>query len=625
MIVKNEANIISKNLEQAAHYIDELIIVDTGSTDNTLEIVKKYGAKVKEIAWKHDFATARNEAISLATQDWILILDADEVLKKEDGIQLSKFLKTKEANVYDGFILTVCNFITPGNETSAEKNKSLRVFKNDNQIKYKGKVHEQVINYTKINEIPLTVYHYGYLKTEIARKNKHERNRTLLVNSLKEDPNNNYYKYHLAINSYSDKKYTESIEILEKLIPNFTGAEAYAPRAYKCLIMSYKRLGKFKEMINTANAAIEKWPRYTDLYYMKALAQYNLGKYGSAIFQIKKCLQLGDPKEFDSHNGVGSTRALMLSSNIYQELGRYKEALVDLTKLVNILPDSPSVYVKYCEVLLKLNNKSLVINLLKKYCNKYNNLTNSIIDELFKKRQYELVLEVVNHSKNISLLSAYQFALSCSYLKKYDIALKNLMLLLPKFQDDMRHKIERHIYYCYWLSNRKVDASLREKQYFTNNKDDVKAKVFRLFINSLNYKIVDFELLTNIPVKQTKRLVLELILELENYNNDDIVKALHASFIKLNITAKDLIYLFDERAVHDYYVQLYVNEQNLTSIQRYKRFISLSKNKMKSLYSFLIKEGNMLLESGATLIKVYSALAECYQIKAEMVRRNIFE
>src|SRR5436190_22371274 len=83
MIVKNESKHLANCLESVDGVVDEIIIVDTGSTDNTIEIAEKYGAKVFHYKWHDDFGAARNEALKYASGDWVLVLDADEVLSDE--------------------------------------------------------------------------------------------------------------------------------------------------------------------------------------------------------------------------------------------------------------------------------------------------------------------------------------------------------------------------------------------------------------------------------------------------------------------------------------------------------------------------------------------------------------
>ena len=83
MIVKNEEKLLPGCLESAKDFVDEIIIVDTGSTDKTIEIAKQYNAKIYEHPWENNFSKHRNQSISYATSDWILYLDADEELANQ--------------------------------------------------------------------------------------------------------------------------------------------------------------------------------------------------------------------------------------------------------------------------------------------------------------------------------------------------------------------------------------------------------------------------------------------------------------------------------------------------------------------------------------------------------------
>ena len=92
MITKNEEKNLSRCLDSIKDIVDEIIIVDTGSTDKTVEIAKSYGAHIYHYDWNNDFSKARNVSLQKATKDWILVLDADEVLPYEEGLKLKNII-----------------------------------------------------------------------------------------------------------------------------------------------------------------------------------------------------------------------------------------------------------------------------------------------------------------------------------------------------------------------------------------------------------------------------------------------------------------------------------------------------------------------------------------------------
>src|SRR5262249_54910071 len=94
IIVKNEESNLRRALESVASCVDEIVIVDTGSTDNTVEVARSYGAKVLAFEWSDDFSAARNCAIENTESPWILTLDADEYLLPDDQAKLKKLKQT---------------------------------------------------------------------------------------------------------------------------------------------------------------------------------------------------------------------------------------------------------------------------------------------------------------------------------------------------------------------------------------------------------------------------------------------------------------------------------------------------------------------------------------------------
>ena len=100
MIVKDEEETVGRAIKSVLAVVDEVVVVDTGSTDNTRLIVEGYGARVIDFPWTDDFAAARNAAIAAAYGDWILVLDADEVLEPIRPVELGRLLSNEDAIAY---------------------------------------------------------------------------------------------------------------------------------------------------------------------------------------------------------------------------------------------------------------------------------------------------------------------------------------------------------------------------------------------------------------------------------------------------------------------------------------------------------------------------------------------
>jgi glycosyltransferase involved in cell wall biosynthesis len=141
MIVKDEADVIACCLKSASNTADEIIIVDTGSTDGTAEIARSLGAIVIDCQWCNDFAYARNAGLQHATGKWILILDADEELNEGSGAKLRQYADQDGA---EGFFVHIYNYTGERNSGPAVINPTIRMFRNLPQHRFEGRVHEQI-------------------------------------------------------------------------------------------------------------------------------------------------------------------------------------------------------------------------------------------------------------------------------------------------------------------------------------------------------------------------------------------------------------------------------------------------------------------------------------------------
>src|SRR3954467_3292702 len=141
MIVRDEEEMLPRSLAAAKDAVDEIIVVDTGSTDRTVEIAKSFGAKVIEREWTGSFADARNASFDAATGDWIMFLDADEVLVADDAERLREVLGRTWR---EAFYLVETNFTGELGDGTAVTHNALRVFRNRPEYRFEGRIHEQI-------------------------------------------------------------------------------------------------------------------------------------------------------------------------------------------------------------------------------------------------------------------------------------------------------------------------------------------------------------------------------------------------------------------------------------------------------------------------------------------------
>ncbi len=192
MIVKNEEKFLPGCLASVKGLVDELIVVDTGSTDRTMDIAREYGAKIYEHPWQNDFSLHRNQSIEYATGDWILILDADEELDPSEHGLIRNAISRKNI---DAVTFVVYNKIQGGRTGFLN---SHRMFRSGQGYHYSGIVHNQLMMDGISLSSQFKVFHHGYGLSDEQMRAKGKRTEALLMKQLEENPDNAFAHFNLA-------------------------------------------------------------------------------------------------------------------------------------------------------------------------------------------------------------------------------------------------------------------------------------------------------------------------------------------------------------------------------------------------------------------------------------------
>lgn len=264
VITKDEEKNIIKCIESLKSFADEVIVVDTGSTDNTVKILKGLNIQLYYCNWDNNFSNAKNYALSKVTGDWIVFIDADEYisLNKKDLIDTLMNAEKQEMKA------SLCKWINLDEEKVIGESNIIRIFKNEEGIKYEGKIHESITYDGKIDKISeniLKIYHTGYSKNIIVHKFK--RNYEILIQELRENSNNPKIFYYLSDCCLGLKKYELSIFYAKKFIESGYNALERNITPYKNIITSMIQLHLYyKNIIEFINDTLVKFPYHPELY-----------------------------------------------------------------------------------------------------------------------------------------------------------------------------------------------------------------------------------------------------------------------------------------------------------------------------------------------------------------------
>jgi tetratricopeptide (TPR) repeat protein len=200
MIVKDEVATLERCLCSVQGLTAEQVVVDTGSTDGTQDLARSLGAGVVERPWEGGFAAMRNQSLRLATQPWILVLDADEYLEPEAAKAIQKLLKQPRA---DGYTLIARNLCGPEEAVAWHDAPVLRLFRNRPDYQFEGRLHEQVSPSIQrsgghIAAAPIPFIHTGYQRREAQGGNRVQRNLRLIEEMIAEDASDPYVWYQLG-------------------------------------------------------------------------------------------------------------------------------------------------------------------------------------------------------------------------------------------------------------------------------------------------------------------------------------------------------------------------------------------------------------------------------------------
>lgn len=331
MIVKNEEKNLRRSLQSLQGVADEIIVVDTGSTDRSAEIAREYQARVFFFPWIDDFAAARNFSIQKAVSDWILIIDADEELQPADPAYWQELMQAAE---YEGYFVQIMNVLQTDGKPVI-RNPALRLFRRREHYYYEGRIHEQILpqilhtqKLDAIGTARLELLHFGYGEEVIQEKQKIERNLHLLQMELKNNPKNFFARFNLGVEYMRSGKYLLASWHLRAALEGLDPSVSMYPYGLKRLGMSLTSAGELESSIKVLRDAIEKFPDYTDLYFDLGEVYMWKGDYPRAIRQFEQCLELGEPPfRYVSEKGVGGARAALMLGFCHEMRFEIEEAI----------------------------------------------------------------------------------------------------------------------------------------------------------------------------------------------------------------------------------------------------------------------------------------------------------
>jgi len=265
LIMRNEARCIVRCLESIRPWVDRIVVLDTGSTDDSIALARRCGAQVHEIAWPGDFSAARNHVLDLANADWNLMIDADEWLLS-GGEEIARWCAGAPRL---GALCIHNSFDQPGSDAGTGPAQTARSWITrllPRGVRYQGRIHEQPHSPLPRDRIDLHFGHDGYAAGRVHIKAA--RNTPLLLLDLADRPNDPYTLYQLGKDAEGREAYREASDWYRRafaLTPDTAGwLHSLTMRHLHCMGQS----GASEEAMELASDLMEKWQDSPDFFFV---------------------------------------------------------------------------------------------------------------------------------------------------------------------------------------------------------------------------------------------------------------------------------------------------------------------------------------------------------------------
>lgn len=427
MIVKNEEKNIEKALSWGRQVMWEQIVVDTGSTDRTVALAEKLGAKVFSFPWIDDFAAAKNFAIEKAKGTWIALLDADEYMMPEDAQKLPGVLRQLEERKLEGLSTGWQQLDDEGRIFSSGT--QIRIFRRDPDIRYRRRIHEQLVSVSgrelRIGDAvqELSIFHTGYQSRPSEEKNKSGRNRRIIGEELKDHPQDHEMLGYMGDECFGDGEaeeaeiwYRRSIDCMPSALDEYDQRSAVTFTRLLTLLIEKEEVSS-KKIEAVYKKAANLLPKEADFDYM-------LGRFFAGNDQPEQAIRyletaIGKLDAYGCNN-----RALILAGN---------------------LPDAYDLLVRCC---YEAGEKQKCVNYAVAYL-KYDRYGMGVLSRLLK----TLLLEQGGQAEYEAVLG---------FLKKlYDVsALKDRLFLVKAAERSERSGFTEYLRQCLFTADEQQQLGL---------------------------------------------------------------------------------------------------------------------------------------------------------------------
>ncbi|MCC7424298.1 MAG: glycosyltransferase [Planctomycetaceae bacterium] len=352
MIVRDNERTIRPCLESIRPWVDEMIVVDTGSTDRTPEICRELGARVFHFPWCDDFSAARNRSLSYAGGEWIFWMDSDDTIPEACGRQLRALADGEHSDHVLGYVMQV-HCPAPNSEGTHDVTvvDHVKLFRNRSDLRFEHRIHEQILPAIRRagGEVEFTdihVIHSGSDHTSEGRARKLDRDFRLLKLDADERPDHPFVLFNLGMTYADAGRHDEAIAALEQCLAVSTPGESHLRKAYTLLVASLAHVSDFSAADRRCKEGLEHFADDPELLFRQALLHHERGDLRAAEQTYLKLLGGAIPasRTFQSRDvAIGGWKARHNLALVHEEMGDITAAVEDWKALLDDHPHRRAV------------------------------------------------------------------------------------------------------------------------------------------------------------------------------------------------------------------------------------------------------------------------------------------
>jgi GT2 family glycosyltransferase/tetratricopeptide (TPR) repeat protein/2-polyprenyl-3-methyl-5-hydroxy-6-metoxy-1,4-benzoquinol methylase len=347
MIVRDSARTLPACLESIRPWVDEMVIVDTGSVDDTPRIVESFGGRLFHFPWCDDFSAARNESLRHARGDWLFWMDSDDTIPEECGRQLRGLIERPVAPNVLGFVMQV--HCPGGGEdgdpaTDVTAVDHVKIFRNRPDLRFDGRIHEQVLPAIRraggeVAWTDLYVVHSGSDQSRAGQERKLRRDLRLLELELAERPEHPFTLFNLGMTHVHASRFAEAAGYLRRGIARSGPEESHLRKAFALLVYAEMRLKHHDAALEACRQGRAMFPRDVELRFREGVLLHELGRLEEARRAYRDVLESREERHFSSvDRSLSGFKARQNLAVVANDLGELAEAEEQWRRVVAEVP-----------------------------------------------------------------------------------------------------------------------------------------------------------------------------------------------------------------------------------------------------------------------------------------------